>query len=48
VRVVEGRTHRLRLDGRPLADVSAWIERQRRLWERKFDVVDAWLEEEHR
>jgi DNA-binding transcriptional ArsR family regulator len=48
VRVVDGRTHRLHLDDRPLADASAWIERQRRLWQRKFDVVDEWLEEEHR
>jgi DNA-binding transcriptional ArsR family regulator len=50
VRAVEGRTHRLRLEERPLADASAWIERQRALWQRKFDVVDRWLEdeEEHR
>jgi DNA-binding transcriptional ArsR family regulator len=45
VRAVEGRTHRLRLDDRPLADAAAWIDRQRALWERKFDVVDRWLEE---
>ena len=46
VRAVEGRTHRLRLDDRPLAGASSWLERQRELWERKFDVVDDWLEEQ--
>jgi DNA-binding transcriptional ArsR family regulator len=48
VRAVEGRTHRLRLDDRPLAGASSWLERQRALWERKFDVVGDWLEEEQR
>ena len=49
VRAVDGRTHRLRLEDRPLAEASAWIDRQRALWHRKFDVVDRWLdEEEHR
>jgi DNA-binding transcriptional ArsR family regulator len=48
-RAVEGRTHRLLLQERPLAEASAWIERQRALWQRKFDVVESWLdEEEHR
>jgi DNA-binding transcriptional ArsR family regulator len=48
-RAVDGRTHRLRLEERPLAEASAWIERQRALWQRKFDVIDRWLdEEEHR
>ena len=31
-RTVQGRTHRLALRERPLADASDWIERQRRLW----------------
>jgi DNA-binding transcriptional ArsR family regulator len=44
VRAVEGRTHRLRLDDRPLAGASSWLEHQRALWERKFEVVDEWLE----
>jgi len=44
-RVVEGRTHRLSLNAVPLEDASGWIDRQRALWERKFDVVEAYLEE---
>jgi len=48
-RSVEGRTHRLRLEEQPLAEASHWIDRQRTLWQRKFDVIDRWLgEEEHR
>jgi DNA-binding transcriptional ArsR family regulator len=45
-RTVEGRTHRLALRGRPLADASDWIERQHALWERKFAVVDDYLKEQ--
>jgi len=45
-RTVQGRTHRLALRERPLADASDWIERQRRLWERKFDVVEDYLKED--
>jgi DNA-binding transcriptional ArsR family regulator len=44
-RSVEGRQHRLSLDERPLADAASWIERQRVLWERKFDVVEDYLAE---
>jgi DNA-binding transcriptional ArsR family regulator len=44
-RVVEGRTHRLSLSERPLTDASRWIERQRELWERKFDTIDEYLKE---
>src|SRR5918997_3556703 len=36
-RVVDGRTHRLRLAEAPLAEAEAWVARQRRMWERKFD-----------
>jgi DNA-binding transcriptional ArsR family regulator len=42
----EGRTHRLRLRGDALQPVSAWMERQRTLWERKFDVVEDYLREQ--
>jgi DNA-binding transcriptional ArsR family regulator len=45
VRSVEGRTHRLSLDERALADASSWMERQRELWERKFDTVERYLAE---
>lgn len=46
VRVVEGRTHRLRLDGAALGEASAWLETQRARWERLFDVVEQYLEEQ--
>jgi DNA-binding transcriptional ArsR family regulator len=46
VRVVEGRNHRLALRERPFADARDWIERQQRLWERKFDVVEDYLREQ--
>jgi DNA-binding transcriptional ArsR family regulator len=44
VRVVEGRKHRLSLNAGPLDGASGWIERQRELWEHKFDVIEAYLE----
>jgi DNA-binding transcriptional ArsR family regulator len=46
VRVIDGRTHRLQLRERPLEDAYDWMTRQRALWERKFDVVDAYLREQ--
>ena len=45
-RAVEGRTHRLSLSERPLTGASGWIERQRELWERKFDTIDEYLKEQ--
>jgi DNA-binding transcriptional ArsR family regulator len=48
VRVVDGREHRLSLNAGSLDGASGWIERQRELWERKFDVVEAYLEERKR
>jgi DNA-binding transcriptional ArsR family regulator len=47
VRVVDGRTHRLRLAGNALAEAQTWMARQRALWERKFDVVEQYLAEQH-
>jgi len=47
-RSVEGRTHRLSLRERPLEDATAWMERQRGLWERKLDVVAGHLGEQGR
>jgi DNA-binding transcriptional ArsR family regulator len=44
-RAIEGRTHVLRLERHPLARASDWMERQRALWERKFDVVEEYLGE---
>jgi DNA-binding transcriptional ArsR family regulator len=48
VRVIDGRTHRLRLDVAPLDEMSEWIAEQRRRWERLFDAVDEYLEERTR
>jgi DNA-binding transcriptional ArsR family regulator len=48
VRVVDGRTHRLRLGERSLEEAYRWMSRQRVLWERKLDVVDAYLREQRR
>jgi DNA-binding transcriptional ArsR family regulator len=44
-RVVDGRTHRLALRPEALAEASDWIERQRKRWERLFDVVEEYLGE---
>jgi DNA-binding transcriptional ArsR family regulator len=46
VRVVEGRTHRLHLDPAPLREAGAWLETQHARWERLFDVVEQYLEEQ--
>jgi DNA-binding transcriptional ArsR family regulator len=45
-RVVEGRTHRLSLETKGLDEAAEWIERQRALWVRLFDVVDDYLKED--
>jgi DNA-binding transcriptional ArsR family regulator len=42
-RHVEGRTHRLSLRGRSLADAERWLETHRALWEAKFDAVERHL-----
>ena len=46
VRTVDGRTHRLGLDLDALGVAVDWIDRQRAIWERMFDVVDDYLEEQ--
>jgi DNA-binding transcriptional ArsR family regulator len=46
VRVIDGRTHRLRLREQPLEEAYAWMSRQRELWERKFDTVEEYLREQ--
>jgi DNA-binding transcriptional ArsR family regulator len=45
-RTVEGRTHRLALEPAALGEAAEWMDRQRALWERMFDVVDQYLEEQ--
>ncbi|MGZ4218642.1 MAG: ArsR/SmtB family transcription factor, partial [Solirubrobacteraceae bacterium] len=45
-RAIDGRTHRLTLQPEALAEASDWIESQRTRWERLFDVVGTYLEEQ--
>jgi DNA-binding transcriptional ArsR family regulator len=44
-RVIEGRTHRLSLEPQALEEAAEWMERQRAVWTRMFDVVDDYLKE---
>jgi DNA-binding transcriptional ArsR family regulator len=46
VRVIDGRTHRLRMREEPLRQADDWLARQRELWERKLDVVERYLKEQ--
>ena len=45
-RVVDGRTHQLSLEPDVLSIAADWMDRQRALWGRLFDVVDEYLKEE--
>ena len=45
-RVVEGREHRLSLEPAVLSEAADWMDRQRALWGRLFDVVDDYLKEQ--
>jgi DNA-binding transcriptional ArsR family regulator len=45
-RTIIGRNHRLELRPETLADAAAWIEQQRSRWERLFDVVAEYLDEQ--
>jgi DNA-binding transcriptional ArsR family regulator len=45
-RVVAGRTHRLSLEPQVMSEAADWMDRQRALWGRLFDVVDEYLNEE--
>jgi DNA-binding transcriptional ArsR family regulator len=45
-RVIEGRTHRLSLDTHALGEAADWMDRQRALWGRLFDVIDDYLKED--
>jgi len=46
VRVIDGRTHRLRIHEHALEDAGDWMTRQRGLWERKLDAVEQYLREQ--
>src|SRR4051794_3353829 len=45
-RKIVGRTHRLSLEPDVLSEAADWMDRQRALWDRLFDVVDHYLKEE--
>ncbi len=45
VRVIDGRTHRLHLAEQPFDDAADWIGHLRKMWERKFDVVEQFIAE---
>jgi DNA-binding transcriptional ArsR family regulator len=45
-REIDGRTHRLSLELDALRGAAEWMDRQRALWGRMFDVVDEYLNEE--
>jgi DNA-binding transcriptional ArsR family regulator len=44
-RVIDGRTHRLSLDTHTMSEAADWMDHQRALWGRLFDVVDEYLKE---
>ena len=46
VRVIDGRTHRLRVRERSLRDAADWMARQQQMWERKLDTVEEYLREQ--
>jgi DNA-binding transcriptional ArsR family regulator len=43
-RRVEGRTHLLTVNAKPLAQATDWLERQRKFWEGSFDRLATLLE----
>ncbi|WP_262691933.1 ArsR/SmtB family transcription factor [Kordiimonas aestuarii] len=45
-RKVEGRTHYCRLNAANMAEAHAWMERYRRFWEGKLDLLGALLDAE--
>ena len=45
-RLVEGRTHSLSLAPSALGEAADWMDSQRALWGRLFDVVDDYLKEQ--
>jgi DNA-binding transcriptional ArsR family regulator len=44
-RRVVGRVHLCRIEAKPLADASGWLEDYRRVWESSFQRLDALLAE---
>jgi DNA-binding transcriptional ArsR family regulator len=44
-RRVVGRVHLCRIEGKPLAEASGWLEGYRQVWEGNFQRLDALLDE---
>ena len=44
-RVIVGRTHRLSLRPDVMSEAADWMDQQRAVWGRLFDVVDEYLNE---
>jgi DNA-binding transcriptional ArsR family regulator len=44
-RRVVGRVHLCRIEGKPLAEASGWLEGYRQVWEDNFQRLDALLDE---
>jgi DNA-binding transcriptional ArsR family regulator len=48
VRTIEGRRHRLGLDFTVLGEAVDWIDSQRAVWDRLFDAVEDYLEDQEK
>jgi DNA-binding transcriptional ArsR family regulator len=44
-RRVMGRVHWCRIEGKPLAEATKWLEEYRRIWEGNYQRLDALLDE---
>jgi DNA-binding transcriptional ArsR family regulator len=42
-RTVQGREHRLRLNGEPLREAALWLEHYRRFWETRLAALEEFL-----
>lgn len=44
-RTIEGRVHRCRLEPKPLAAISEWVNFYEKFWNKKLDALDVYLAE---
>jgi DNA-binding transcriptional ArsR family regulator len=44
-RTVEGRTHRCRIEPRPLAGIQSWLRRYESFWNQRLDALERALKE---
>jgi len=44
-RTVEGRTHRCRLEPKPLAGIGSWLRRYESFWSQRLDALERALKE---